>query len=51
MKQELTKKEIEDILNEFYNSFEYGYDFEQLLKRFQVIIILTVFYSIKMKRY
>jgi restriction system protein len=33
MKQEeLSKKEIENILNEFYNSFENGYDFEQFLK-------------------
>lgn len=33
MKQEeLTKKELENILNEFYNSFENGYDFEQFLK-------------------
>jgi len=33
MKQEeLTIKEIEDILDEFYNSFENGYDFEQFLK-------------------
>ncbi len=33
MKQEeLTKTELENILNEFYQSFENGYDFEQFLK-------------------